>query len=140
MDVCQGFLEEGFPHPSLHLSIWLRKLRREKQLLPRSSWAEPEENDGYHLRFSGSSSHPSFRLFSVLVEFAVHMCELSLEWPLFHLLCISPPWNEVAATGLSWSKIYFGGILLSESITINHETVYRVRSSFINSLAVVPGF
>lgn len=63
------------------------------------------------------------------------MCELSPEWPPFHLLCISPPWNEVAAAGLSWSKIYFRGILLSESIAINHETVYRVRSSFINSLA-----
>ena len=37
----------------------------------------------------------------MLVEFAVHMCELSPEWPLFHLLCFTPLWNEVAAAGLS---------------------------------------
>ena len=51
------------------------------------------------------------------------MCELSPEWPLFHLLCFTPLWNEVAAAGLSWSKIYFRRIPLSESITINNETM-----------------
>lgn len=59
----------------------------------------------------------------MLVAFAVHMCELSPEWPLFHLLCFLPLWNEVAAAGLSWSKIYFRRIPLSESIISNNEAV-----------------